>query len=120
MQRITALGGVCVDIDLEPFLDTAKLLYEGPWVAERYAAIREFFDAHPNAPLPVIRDIIGGAKKWSAADAYAYGYQLKAAKRRCDAVWQSVDCIVTPTAGTIYTVAAMQADPAEFQSGLLH
>ncbi len=118
LQRIAALGGICIEIDLAPFLDTAKLLYEGPWVAERYAAIREFFDTHPHAPLPVIRDIIGGAKKWSAADAYAYGYQLKAAKRRCDAVWQAVDCIVTPTAGTIYTVAAMQADPLRLNSNL--
>ncbi len=118
VQRITALGGKCVEIDLQPFLDTARLLYDGPWVAERYAAIREFFDTQPQAPLPVIRDIIGGAKKWSAADAYAYGYQLKAAKRRCDAVWQSVDCIVTPTAGTIYTVAAMQADPLRLNSNL--
>lgn len=118
VQRIAALGGECVEIDLQPFLDTARLLYEGPWVAERYAAIREFFDAQPQAPLPVIRDIIGGAKKWSAADAYAYGYQLKTAKRRCDAVWQSVDCIVTPTAGTIYTVAAMQADPIRLNSNL--
>ncbi len=118
VQRIGALGGVCVDIDLQPFLDTARLLYEGPWVAERYAAIRAFFDAHPQAPLPVIRDIIGGAKKWSAADAYAYGYQLKALQRRCEAVWHSVDCIVTPTAGTIYTVAAMQADPIRLNSNL--
>ena len=118
VQRITALGGICVEIDLAPFLDTARLLYEGPWVAERYAAIREFFDAQPQATLPVIRDIIGGAKKWSAADAYHYGYQLKAAKRRCDAIWQSVDCVLTPTAGTIYTVAAMQADPVQLNSNL--
>jgi allophanate hydrolase len=118
VQRITALGGLCVEIDLAPFLDTARLLYDGPWVAERYAAIREFFDTHPQATLPVIREIIGGAKKWSAAEAYAYGYQLKAAKRRCDAVWQSVDCVLTPTAGTIYTVAAMQADPIRLNSNL--
>lgn len=118
LQRIQALGGVAVELDLQPFLDTARLLYEGPWVAERYAAIREFFDAHPEAPLPVIRDIIGGAKKWQAADAYAYGYQLKAAKRRCEAVWQHVDCVVTPTAGTAYTIAAMQADPIRLNSQL--
>lgn len=118
LERIQALGGMCVEIDLAPFLDTAKLLYDGPWVAERYAAIRDFFDAQPQALLPVIQTIIGGAKRWSAADAYAYGYRLKAAKRRCDAVWGSVDVILTPTAGTIYTIADMLADPIRLNSNL--
>ncbi|HEX5392468.1 MAG TPA: allophanate hydrolase [Rhodocyclaceae bacterium] len=118
VERVRSLGGECIEIDLQPFVDTAKLLYEGPWVAERYAAIREFFEASPEAPLPVIRDIIGGAKKWFAADAYTYGYRLKAAKRTCDAVWANVDCIVTPTAGTIYTVAEMEADPIRLNSNL--
>ncbi len=118
LERIQGLGGVCVEIDLAPFLETAKLLYDGPWVAERYAAIREFFDAQPQASLPVIQTIIGGAKRWSAADAYAYGYRLKEAKRRCDAVWGMVDVILTPTAGTIYTIADMLADPIRLNSNL--
>ena len=118
VERISMLGGECVEIDLSPFLDTSRLLYEGPWVAERYAAIREFFDAHESALLPVIREIVGGAKRWSAADAYAYGYRLKAAKRRCDAVWTEVDCILTPTAGSIYTIADLEADPIRLNSNL--
>src|SRR5262249_26315457 len=107
VARLTALGGICVEIDLRPFLDTAKLLYEGPWVAERQAAIGDFCAAHPAAPLPVIRSIIDGAAKWSAADAFSHQYRLKAMKRQCDAVWHQVDCVVTPTAGTIYTIAEM-------------
>lgn len=118
LQRLQALGGECVEIDLQAFLDTAKLLYEGPWVAERYAAIREFFEAQPNAPLPVIQTIVGGAKKWLAADAYAAAYRLKAAKRACDKVWADVDVIVTPTAGTIYTIEQMLADPIRLNSNL--
>jgi allophanate hydrolase len=118
VARIDALGGECIEVDLQPFLDTAKLLYEGPWVAERYAAICEFFEAQPEAPLPVIRDIIGGARKWAAADAYSYGYRLRSAKRTCDGVWQNVDCIITPTTGTIYTIAEMQADPIRLNSNL--
>ena len=118
VARIAALGGECVEIDLQPFLDTARLLYEGPWVAERYAAIRAFFDAHPDAPLPVIREIIGGAKRWSAADAYEYGYRLKAAKRTCDALLAAVDCVLMPTAGTIYTIAQLEADPIRLNANL--
>ena len=118
VARIAALGGECVEFDLQPFLDTAKLLYEGPWVAERYAAIRAFFDAQPEAPLPVIREIVGGAKSWSAADAYEYGYRLKAYKRQCDALLAAVDCVLMPTAGTIYTVAELEADPIRLNSNL--
>ena len=118
IDRVAALGGECIEIDLQPFLDTARLLYDGPWVAERYAAIREFFEAQPAAPLPVIQTIIGGARAWSAADAYAAGYRLKAAKRQCDQVWAGVDCILTPTAGTAYTIAAMEADPIRLNSNL--
>lgn len=116
--QLQALGGECVEIDLSPFLATARLLYEGPWVAERYAAIREFFDARPESTLPVIQTIIGGAKKWTAAEAYSSGYQLKMQKRICDAVWEQVDCIVTPTAGTIYTIEEMLAEPIKYNSNL--
>ncbi len=118
VERIASLGGECVEFDLQPFLDTAKLLYEGPWVAERYAAIRDFFDANPDAPLPVIRAIVGGSKRWSAADAYDYGYRLKAGKRQCDNLLATVDCVLMPTAGTIYTVAELEADPIRLNSNL--
>lgn len=118
VARIRTLGGECVEFDLQPFLDTAKLLYDGPWVAERYAAIRDFFDAHPAAPLPVIREIVGGSKRWSAADAYEYGYRLKAAKRRCDALLGAVDCVLMPTAGTVYTIAELEADPIRLNGNL--
>ncbi len=118
VARLRALGGEAIEIDLAPFLATAKLLYAGPWVAERYQAIRDFFDATPEALFPVTREITASGKKFSAADAFAHLYKLKAAKRECDAVWNSVDCIVTPTAPTIYTIAEMEADPIKLNSNL--
>ncbi len=118
VARIRSLGGECVEFDLQPFLDTAKLLYEGPWVAERYAAIRDFFDANPEAPLPVIREIVGGSRRWSAADAYAQGYRLKTYKRQCDALLAAVDCVLLPTAGTVYTIAELEADPIRLNANL--
>lgn len=118
VERLQALGGEPIEINLSPFLATAKLLYEGPWVAERYQAIRDFFDAQPEALFPVTREITASGKKFSAADAFAYLYKLKAAKRECDAVWAGVDCIVTPTAPTITTIAQMEADPIKLNSML--
>jgi allophanate hydrolase len=118
VQRLQALGGEAVEIDFAPFLDTGRLLYGGPWVAERYQAIRLFIDTQPEALLPVTRDIILGGAKPLAADAFAAQYQLRSLQQACAPVWDAVDCIVTPTAGTIYTRAEMRADPIRLNSNL--
>jgi len=111
VERLKRLGGQAVEIDFAPFIDTARLLYGGPWVAERYQAIRDFIDARPEALFPVTRDITLGGAKPLAADAFAAQYRLRDLQRLCAPVWNDVDCIVTPTAGTIYTRAEMLAEP---------
>ena len=118
IKQLESLGGKAVEIDFEPFLETARLLYEGPWVAERYAAIREFFDAKPDAIFPVTKQIIAGAAKFSAADTYLSQYKLKALQRKAEAVWSDIDVMVTPTAGTIYTIEEVNADPVRCNSNL--
>ncbi len=116
--RLEALGGTRVEIDLQPFLEAARLLYEGPWVAERYAAIRPFFDAQPEALHPVTREIVGRSRQWLAADAYDALYRLRTLKRIADATWAGVDCIVTPTAGTHYRIDEVEADPIRLNGNL--
>jgi len=118
IQQLESLGGKAVEIDFEPFLETARLLYEGPWVAERYAAIRDFFESKPDAIFPVTRQIIGGATKFSAADTYLSQYKLKALQRKAEKVWNDIDVMVTPTAGTVYTIAQVNADPIRCNSNL--
>ena len=118
VERIREMGTEIIEFDMEPFQEVARLLYEGPWVAERYAAIRGFFDVHEDALLPVIHDIIGQGSRWSAADAYSCEYRLQALKRRCDALWQQVDAALTPTSGEVYSVAQMEADPVSLNSNL--
>jgi allophanate hydrolase len=118
VERLRALGGTPVSIDLAPFLETARLLYEGPWVAERYAAIRPFFDAHEADLHPVTREIVSKSRRWLAADAYDALYRLKILKRQADAVWRDVDCVVTPTAGTHYRIDAVEADPIRLNADL--
>ena len=116
--QLRALGGIEIEIDFTPFLESARLLYEGPWVAERYAAIREFFDANSAAIDPVVREIIAGAKKFSAADAFDGMYRLEALRKQAAQVWEHIDCLVTPTAGTIYRIAEMQANPIKLNANL--
>jgi len=117
-QAVERLGGERVTIDFAPFLEAARLLYEGPWVAERYLAIREFIEQHPDALHPVTAQIIGGAKKHSAIDGFAAYYRLKELQRRCAPLWDEIDVLVTPTAGTIYRIAEVEADPVRLNSNL--
>src|SRR5262249_41244127 len=64
------MRGQPVEIDFSPFREAAQLLYGGPWVAERLAALKEFYATHADAFLPVTRKIIGGAARYSAVDAF--------------------------------------------------
>jgi allophanate hydrolase len=118
VERLKSLGGTPVDIDLAPFLETARLLYGGAWVAERYQAIRAFFDDHADEVFPPVREIIDDGRTQSAADAFAGQYKLRALKRPCDRVWRDIDVLVTPTTGTIYPIAAMEADPLRLNANL--
>ena len=117
-DALCAVGGTAVEVDFAPFLNAARLLYEGPWVAERYAAIREFFDAKAEHIHPVVREIIAGSKKFSAADAFCGIYQLEALRQETASVWNKIDCLVTPTAGTIYRIDEMLADPIRLNANL--
>jgi len=118
VDRWRALGATIVEIDYAPFRETARLLYEGPWVAERYAAIRGFIEVHPEALHPVTRKIIEGARGLTAVGAFEATYRLAALRRRAQVVWADIDVLLTPTAGTIYTVAEVEADPVRLNSNL--
>jgi allophanate hydrolase len=118
IQRLTALGGKQVTIDFGPFLDTARLLYEGPWVAERYAAIQSFIEKTPEALFPVTRQIISGATRFNAVDVFNAQYQLKALQQVCAGVWDDIDVLLTPTAGTIYKIDDVNVNPVQTNSNL--
>ena len=111
LQVYKDLGARFVEVDLTPFFETAKLLYEGPYVAERYEAIRGFIEERPDALLPVTRKIISGATRFSAADAYAASYRLKELVRSTAGVWSGIDALVVPTLPRPYGVAELAADP---------
>ena len=120
VARLTALGGTAVEIDLTPFRSVATLLYEGPWVAERYAAIRPFIEAHPETLHPVTRAITEKGIEISAPDTFAALYKLKDLEMQTRPVWDTIDCMVVPTACSPYTIAAVEADPVRLNSNLGH
>ncbi|MGY5449604.1 allophanate hydrolase [Agarivorans sp. MS3-6] len=118
LNKLQQLGAELVEIDFEPFLTAAKLLYEGPWVAERYAAIESFMEQDPSRCLPVIQTIIGGAKSVTGVEAFKAFYKLQAYKNICDPIVEQFDAIVTPTAGSTYTIAQLNADPIQLNSNM--
>ncbi|PPJ49358.1 allophanate hydrolase [Rhizobium sp. KAs_5_22] len=118
LSTLAGMGHKLVDLPFADFYATANLLYEGAWVAERYAAVRDFFDAHEASFHPVTRKIYGGAKNLSAADAFNGLYALQALKRKLAPVITSVDLICVPTAPTHYTVEDLEAEPIRENSRL--
>jgi allophanate hydrolase len=117
-ERLEQIGGVRIDIDFAPFRDSGALLYSGPWVAERFAAVGEFVASRPNDLNPVVADIINAAARYSAVDAYRGAYRLQELKREAAAQWGDADVLLLPTTGTIYKHAEVEADPVGLNSNL--
>ena len=118
LDRLARLGATIIDIDIEPFYETARLLYEGPWLAERYAATRNFIASSPQSMHPVTREIVLGGARPLAVDAFTAFYQLEHLRRIVQAQFELVDILALPTAPTLYTVEQVLADPIELNSRL--
>jgi allophanate hydrolase len=118
LERLAALGGERVELDFQPFLEAARLLYEGPWVAERWLVIHELLARKPEAILPATRRVIEKAASFSAADAFAAAYRMQALRRQAEAAWGAVQVIAMPTAPTIYRIAEVEAEPIALNSRL--
>lgn len=108
---VEGLPGEPIRLDHAPFLEAAALLYDGPWLAERYAAIGSFLEQHPDALHPVTRRVIAGGNSASAVDCFRAQYRLAALKREAERAFRRVDVLALPTAPRIYTLREVEADP---------
>ena len=118
VERLESLGGVAVEVDIDPLIEAAKLLYSGPWVAERTAAIEDFLKSSPGAIHPVVRGIIQGGLSVSAIDAYRGDYALKAYARKAEALFMAADVLLLPTTPTTYRLAEVMAEPFALNANL--
>jgi len=118
IARFAALGATVTEIDIEPFYETARLLYEGPWVAERYLAAQKVIASSPEALHPVTREIIMGGARATAVNAFAAFYKLEDLRRVRDHIFRQIDVLLVPTMPTAYTVAQVLADPIGLNSRL--
>jgi len=118
VETLESIGGRRVEFDFSAFRDAAELLYAGPWVAERLAAIQEFADAHPDALYPVTAKIILGARKLSAVDAFRAMYRLADLEVPAQHQWNNMDFMLLPTAARHYTHEEIAAEPIALNTRL--
>lgn len=112
LEKARRLGWDLTAVDFSSLFALAKLLYEGPWVAERYAAIRDFIERASESDMdPVVRSIIVKARSFTAADAFAGEYARQDLARQIALAFQSFDAILVPTTPTFPTIEQLRAEP---------
>ena len=116
LADISAMGGDIVELDFEPFFAVAGLLYSGPFVAERYEAIRGFIESRAEEIHPVTRAIIEGARRFDAADAFGGIYELAAMRRTLGDRLAGLDCLAVPTYPRPRSVAEVSEHPVGLNS----
>ncbi|AWT10396.1 allophanate hydrolase [Stutzerimonas frequens] len=118
IEHLQSIGGEPVEIDFAPFLEAARLLYEGPWVAERYSVAGELIEQQPDAVLPVIRAVLEKAPGTTAVGLFRAQYRLQQLKAICDRIMAEVDCVLTPAYPRPVTLAELHAEPVKRNSDL--
>ncbi len=118
VDTLRALGGQPVAIDFAPFREAARLLYGGPWVAERLAAAGKILRSTPEALDSVVLEILSAAERFDAEALFRAQERLGAIHQVTRPLWRDIDVLVTPTAPTLYTIAQVQADPLRLNSNL--
>lgn len=118
VERLVAIGGEAVEIDFEPFYAAARLLYEGPWTAERYAAFGEAIERRLDGLLPVIRDIVAPGAGMKAVEVFRAQHRLQACKAAADHALEGLAAVVMPTYARAPTIAELHAEPIRRNSEL--
>jgi len=111
VSELVAAGVTLTTVDIAPFLEAGRLLYEGPWIAERYGGLAGFLAAHPNSVHPVTHAVLTAGHAVSGPAVFAGQHRLAALRRRADLALQQPDALVVPTVPTTFSLAEVQADP---------
>lgn len=118
VERLKALGGTPVPVDYTPLREAAALLYDSALVAERYQAIRPFFDRFEEDVIEPVRSIIAQGRQYNAADVFEAQLQLRELTRSAEAMWDHIDVLLVPTTTGHVSIAAMQDDPVALNRSL--
>ena len=117
VDRLRAAGASALEVDIAPLLEAARLLYSGPWLAERAAALKEVLRT-PQIVHPVVRAIIEPGRGLSAVETFEGAYALKALEQAAARIWADVDFLILPTTPTIYRISEALAEPFGLNANL--
>ena len=120
IARLAALGGDIVEIDFAPFSEAAALVYGGPWLAERRAAIDAAIAGRRELLHPVTRRVVAASDGLPAAEVFRGQELLATLAQETETVWRRIDMLLVPTTGTIYRIAEIEADPLALNATLGH
>jgi allophanate hydrolase len=100
-----------VEVDIEPFLQAARLLYEAPFVSERTAAFGHLLE--PDGPHldPTVASIVRGGAKYSAVEAFAASHELMRLRRLASSTFVTADALLLPVTPWHPTLTQVAADP---------
>lgn len=118
LEQLQALGAQVLEIDFTPFLQAGRLVFNSAFIAERWITYGQA--ARPEDPHihPAVAQAIQAAQGYSAADAFEAQYRLQGYQRQVAAMFEQIDILVTPTAGTIYRCDAVEADPIALNANM--
>lgn len=116
--RLSGLGGQARQIDFTPFAEAGEMLFSGPWIAERYAAISKLLDIDHGELLEVTRNVLNAAARFSAIDAFAAQHRLLKLRRQIQSLFEEIDVLVVPTAPRPFTISEMMEDPITLNNRL--
>jgi len=111
LAAVASLGAEITPIDFRVFMETSRMMFEGPWLAERYVAVGEFIEAHPEDIEPSVRQVILSSRDHSAVDAFRAIYRLRENAAEIRRTFETADIILVPTVGTVYSIDEVMSDP---------
>ena len=118
VEQLAAIGHTVMPLDVAVLHQIAALLYDGPWVAERHAAVRTLLAREPGAFDPTVRRVIEKAIGMSATDAFTGQYRLRELAQKAAALWSSCDLLMVPTTTGHPRFTEVDADPVGVNSRL--
>ncbi len=118
VKKFESLGGKAFEIDYEPFNESANLLYSGPWVVERFIAIKDVITKTPQIVEPTVRKIISGGENINAINYFESEYILKKNRKKAEKLFEEFEFMLTPTTGTIYKIEEVNSNPIELNTNL--
>jgi Asp-tRNA(Asn)/Glu-tRNA(Gln) amidotransferase A subunit family amidase len=111
LGTLAAMGGQLQEIDFQPFTEASRMMFEGPWLAERYSAVGAFIAAHADQVDSAVRQVILDSSRYTAAEAFEAIHRLNGLRRIIQGVFDSAEALAVPTVGTVYRIDEVLADP---------